>query len=72
MWNEKFLKVIPEVVLLLCVLEIFEMFLIVDDMNKAEKLEAKIANNLKVLEDVTILLNEYLEGKQLEYSKKIK
>ncbi len=74
MWNEKFLKVIPAVVFLFCVLEIFELVLIINDMNKTEKLEAKIRNNLKVLEDITILLNEHLEGMQLEHfeDKKIK
>ncbi len=66
MWNEKFLKVIPAVVFLFCVLEIFELVLIINDMNKTEKLEAKIRNNLKALEDITILLNEHLEGMQLE------
>ncbi|NOK30700.1 hypothetical protein P740_003325 [Helicobacter pylori E48] len=69
MWNEKFLKVIPAVVFLFCVLEIFELVLIIDDMNKTEKLEAEIRNNLKALEDITILLNEHLEGMQLEHFK---
>ncbi len=69
MWNERFLKVIPAVVFLFCVLEIFELVLIVNDMNKTEKLEAEIRNNLKVLEDITILLNEHLEGMQLEHFK---
>ncbi len=74
MWNERFLKVIPAVVFLFCVLEIFELALIINDMNKTEKLEAEIRNNLKVLEDITILLNEHLDGMQLEYfkDKKIK
>ncbi|RVZ82413.1 hypothetical protein EC595_04740 [Helicobacter pylori] len=66
MWNERFLKVIPAVVFLFCLLEIFELVLIINDMNKTEKLEAEIRNNLKVLEDITILLNEHLEGMQLE------
>ncbi|MCQ2617903.1 hypothetical protein JT051_05455 [Helicobacter pylori] len=74
MWNEKFLKVIPAVVFLFCVLEIFELVLIISDMNKTEKLETEIRNNLKVLEDITILMNKYLEGMQLERfeDKKIK
>ncbi len=67
MWNEKFLKVIPAVVFLFCVLEIFELALIINDMNKTEKLEADIRNNLKVLEDITILLNEHLEGMQVKH-----
>ncbi|WP_231224813.1 hypothetical protein [Helicobacter pylori] len=65
MWNEKFLKVIPALVFLFCVLEIFELVLIINDMNKTEKLETEIRNNLRVLEDITILLNEHLECMQL-------
>ncbi|MFP6061185.1 hypothetical protein ACLF9K_03440 [Helicobacter pylori] len=62
MWNERILKVIPATVFLFCILEIFELFLIIEDMNKTEKVEAEIRSNLKVLEDITILLNEHLEG----------
>ncbi|GAA7142500.1 hypothetical protein [Helicobacter pylori] len=58
MWNERFLKVIPAGVLLFCMLEIFELILIINDMNKTEKLEAEIRNNLKALEEITISLNE--------------
>ncbi|WP_231176047.1 hypothetical protein [Helicobacter pylori] len=74
MWNERFLKVIPALLFLFCLLEIFELALIINDMNKTEKLEADIRNNLKVLENITILLNDHLEGMQLEYfqDKKIK
>ncbi len=74
MWNERFLKIIPAAVFLFCVLEIFELVLIVNDMNKTEKLEAEIRNNLKVSEDIIILLNKHLEGMQLEHfqDKKIK
>ncbi|PUD72944.1 hypothetical protein [Helicobacter pylori] len=66
MWNERFLKVIPAVVFLFCVLEIFELILIVNDMNQTEKLEAEIRNNLKVIETIAELLNKHLEGMQLE------
>ncbi len=70
MWNERFLKVIPAVVFLFCVLEIFELVLIINDMNKTEKIEAEISNNLKALENITILLNEHLEGMEnLEHFK---
>ncbi|WRB37079.1 hypothetical protein KVK24_05655 [Helicobacter pylori] len=74
MWNERFLKVIPAVVFLFVLLEVFELILVINDMNKTEKLEAEIRSNLKVLESITILLNEPLEGKQLEHfkDKKIK
>ncbi|MGL2530744.1 hypothetical protein ACOWOJ_06815 [Helicobacter pylori] len=67
MWNERFLKVIPAVVFLFCILEIFELALIINDMNKTEKLENEIRNNLKVLETITILLNTHLGGMQLEH-----
>ncbi|WQU42035.1 hypothetical protein KVC51_07425 [Helicobacter pylori] len=69
MWNERFLKVIPAVVFLFCFLEIFELMLIINDMNKTEKLEAEIRNNLKMLEDITIhiKLNEYLGCMDLEH-----
>ncbi|WP_024422614.1 hypothetical protein [Helicobacter pylori] len=59
MWNEKTLKIIPAALFLFCVLEIFELGIIINTMNKTEKLEAKIENNLKVLEHITILLNEH-------------
>lgn len=61
MWNEKVIKVIPAVLFLFCLLEIFELVLIIGYMNKAEKLEAEIRDNLTKLTNITILLNEYLE-----------
>ncbi|UOR60035.1 hypothetical protein [Helicobacter pylori] len=67
MWSEKSLKVIPAGVFLFCLLEIFELFLIIDGMNKTEKLESQLMQNLKALEGTTILLNKHLEGmKKLE------
>ncbi|GAA6939646.1 hypothetical protein HpHUE47_14550 [Helicobacter pylori] len=69
---EKTIKIIPTVLFLFCLLEVFELVLVVIDMNKTEKLETEIRNNLKVLEDITILLNEHLEGMHLEHYKKIK
>ncbi|WQR89443.1 hypothetical protein JYQ86_01805 [Helicobacter pylori] len=53
MWNERFLKVIPAVVFLFCLLEIFELALIIIIMNKTEKLETEINNNLKALKNIT-------------------
>ncbi|GAA8492605.1 hypothetical protein HpNP92_02590 [Helicobacter pylori] len=67
MWDEKVLKVIPAVVFLFCVLEAFELVLIINDMNKTEKLETEVRQNLKALKDFTILLNERLEC--FEYKK---
>ncbi|BAW36334.1 hypothetical protein [Helicobacter pylori] len=66
MWNEKFLKIIPAILFLFCLLEIFELVLIINDMNKTEKLEAQLRQNLEVLETITNLLNKHLEGMQLE------
>ncbi|GAA7298284.1 hypothetical protein ID0562_14430 [Helicobacter pylori] len=64
MWNEKYLKIIPAMLFLFCILQIFELVLIIDDMNKTEKLESEIRNNLKSLEDTMILLNEDLGDMQ--------
>ncbi|GAA8902472.1 hypothetical protein BTM205_07760 [Helicobacter pylori] len=70
MWNEKFLKVVPAMVFLFCMLEIFELVLIINNMNKTEKLEYQLMQNLEVLESITISLNEHLEGMQLDILKK--
>ncbi|GAA9862937.1 hypothetical protein VN0635_13440 [Helicobacter pylori] len=69
MWLERFLNIIPAVVFLFCILEIFELVLIINDMNKTEKLEAKIKNDLKALENIGILLNEHLKGMDLKHFK---
>ncbi|MFT2606379.1 hypothetical protein [Helicobacter pylori] len=69
MWHERTLKIIPAVLFLFCVLEIFEMILIINNLNKVEKLEAKIENNLKMSEHITILLDENLVGMDLEHCK---
>ncbi|ANT42953.1 hypothetical protein [Helicobacter phage PtB92G] len=65
MWHEKFLKVIPSVMFLFCILEILELVLIIDDMNKTEKLESEIKNDLKLLQDDIILLHKYFEHKKI-------
>ncbi|WP_187897331.1 hypothetical protein [Helicobacter pylori] len=72
MWNERFLKVIPAVVFLFCLLEIFELVLIINDMNQTEKLETEIRNNLKVLENITFFLNKDCIGLEYFKDKKIK
>ncbi|WRA76699.1 hypothetical protein FE345_00590 [Helicobacter pylori] len=58
MWCEKFLKVIPAVAFLFCLLEILELALIINGMNKTEKLEAEVKNNLNSL-------NKYFEHKKI-------
>ncbi|WRD49110.1 hypothetical protein E5K42_00745 [Helicobacter pylori] len=64
MWHEKYLKVIPAVVFLFCILEIFELVLIINDLNKTEKLEVGIRKNLNALKDIT-----HPQGMQLEHFK---
>ncbi|MBH0305772.1 hypothetical protein [Helicobacter pylori] len=66
MWHEKFLKVIPAIVFLFCLLEIFELGLIINNMNKTEKLERELKNNLEVLKTITEFLNEHAECMDLE------
>lgn len=70
MWNEKIIKVIPAVLFLFCLLEIFEMVLIINDMNKTEKLEVAIRADLNMLEHAV----NHLKDTQLEHfnDKKIK
>ncbi|GHP67167.1 hypothetical protein VN0232_05730 [Helicobacter pylori] len=58
MWSEKIVKIISKVLFLFCLLQIFELVLIIEDMNKTEKLETEIKNNLKMLENIMMLLNE--------------
>ncbi len=60
MWHEKIIRIIPAAAFLFCLLEVFELVLIINDMDKTEKIETKIENNLKMLEHITILLNEKL------------
>ncbi|KFH28260.1 hypothetical protein JM68_04875 [Helicobacter pylori] len=55
MCNERSLKGITAVVFLFCLLEIFELILAINDLNKTEKLEAEIRDNLKALKDAMIL-----------------
>ncbi len=69
MWDEKIIKMIPAVLLLFCLLGIFELVLIAISMNEVEKLETETGNNLKVLEDIVILSNRHLEHMDLEHSK---
>ncbi|GAA6915044.1 hypothetical protein HpHNI91_13340 [Helicobacter pylori] len=66
MWDEKSIKIIPAMLFLFCLLEVFELGLVIGDMNKAEKLETEIRDNLKKVAGITILLNEHLEGMELK------
>ncbi|QQW67663.1 hypothetical protein HGK50_04085 [Helicobacter pylori] len=62
MWNENTLKIVPALLFLFVLLEIFELVLIIEDMNKTEKLEKQLTNNLEVSKTITKLLSEHLEG----------
>ncbi|GAA8612107.1 hypothetical protein HpDR69_03050 [Helicobacter pylori] len=67
--QEKIIKIIPGLLFLFCVLSILELVLIIEDMNKTEKLESEVKQNLEVIETITELLNEHLEGMGLEKPK---
>ncbi|WQV45039.1 hypothetical protein KVM66_03300 [Helicobacter pylori] len=64
--QERIIKVIPGLLFLFCVLGVLELCLIIEDMNKTEKLEKEMIKNLEVVETIAELLNEHLEGMQLE------
>ncbi len=70
MWSEKIMKIIPALLFLFCLLEIFELGLIINGMDKTENLEYQLKQNLEVLETITNLSNEHAECMELEHSKK--
>ncbi|WP_231174077.1 hypothetical protein [Helicobacter pylori] len=59
MWGEKIMKVIPGLLFLLALLGIFELVLIIDNMNKIEKIESRLHQDLEALELGTNLLNKH-------------
>ncbi|WP_033777670.1 hypothetical protein [Helicobacter pylori] len=61
MWNRIYLKFDIKVVFLLCLLEIFELVLIINDMNKTEKLENGLKDNLQVMGTLINLLDEHTQ-----------
>ncbi|KHL89695.1 hypothetical protein HPY499_07375 [Helicobacter pylori] len=67
--QEKIIKVIPGLLFLFCILEVFEMVLIINDMNQTEKLEREVKKNLEMIETIAELLNDHLECMQLENHK---
>ncbi|GHQ67034.1 hypothetical protein VN0401_08130 [Helicobacter pylori] len=69
MLSGNIMKIISKVLFLFCLLQIFELVLIINDMNKTEKLETEIKNNLKMLKNITELLNEHLECMDLKHLK---
>ncbi|WP_187932408.1 hypothetical protein [Helicobacter pylori] len=58
MWSEKLLKVVPALIFLFCVLEIFELMLAINNLNQTEKFEIQTEQNLKALETIVKLLDE--------------
>ncbi len=70
MWSDKIIKIMPALLFLFCLLEIFELGLIISNMDKSEKLEAGLTQNLESLEKATNLLSEHLNGMGSEYCKK--
>ncbi len=70
MWNEKIMKIIPALLFLFVFLEIFELTLIINDMDKTERLEKQLRESLQVINTITQLLNEHLVGMEnLEHFK---
>ncbi|RVZ04794.1 hypothetical protein [Helicobacter pylori] len=64
--QEKVIKIIPGLLFLFCVLSLFELLLIIEDMSKTEKLEREVEKNLEAIETIAELLNEHSEVMQLE------
>ncbi len=62
MWDEKSFKIIPAILFLFCVLEIFELVLIINDMNKTEKLENDFKNDLQFMKIAIETFDKHLEG----------
>lgn len=71
MWNERFLKVIPGCLFLFCLLQFFELLLIINEAQNTEKIEAQLQKNLETLQTIN-LSNRNLECMGLEHYKKIK
>ncbi len=70
MFCEKILKIVPALVFLFCLLELFELSLIVGIMNKTEKLENDLQNNLQVVRTTANSLEQHLEHIQRKSSLK--
>ncbi len=52
MWSEKVLKIVPAILFLFCLLGIFELALIVNDMNKTEKIRKELDNDLEAINNL--------------------
>ncbi len=60
MWNEKILKIVPAILFLFSILEMFEMFLIVANLNNIEKIEVRLKQDLEISEMI-VKIYEHLE-----------
>ncbi|WQZ52191.1 hypothetical protein E5P85_03195 [Helicobacter pylori] len=69
MWNEKIIKIIPGALFLFCLLEVFELVLVINDLGKTEKLEKKLKNNLEMIDAIIVLLNKHGGLENFEYKK---
>ncbi|UOR68634.1 hypothetical protein [Helicobacter pylori] len=69
MWGRKIIRVMPAILFLFCLLEVFELVLTINGMNKAEKLEVGLMRNLESLGKSANLLSERLNGMGSEYCK---
>ncbi|RVY62474.1 hypothetical protein ECC37_07825 [Helicobacter pylori] len=72
MFVQRVLKIIPVVLFLFCILSVFELVFIIEDMNKTEKLEMELKENLVTIKTIAELLNEHLEGMEQKETRKIK
>ncbi|MCQ2926196.1 hypothetical protein JT191_04745 [Helicobacter pylori] len=69
--QEKVIKIIFGLVFLFSILSIFELLLIIEDMNKTENLEIEVKKNLEVLETIVDFVNEHSQSMRLEEQPKI-
>ncbi len=51
MFVDRFMKIIPAILFLFCLLEVFELVLIINCLNNTEKLEVQLQQNLEMLKN---------------------
>lgn len=59
--QEKIIKIIPGLLFLFCVLGVLELFLIIEDMSKTEKLENEVRKNLETIQTIAELLKNKIK-----------
>ncbi len=70
MWHEKIIKVIPVMLFLFCLLEIFELGLAINEMNKTEKLEVQLRQALEESRIIVNSLSKHSKHMELEIFQK--